>query len=243
MVCFGESPTARTTSQCGSPTVQAEIVEDIVLDDGIEGHRMFKIRAGLKGKETTFSIPSREYGFLNWVLEHLGPQAVIEPGQSVKERVRVGIQKLSQNIESRRVYSHTGWIKPEDGEWVYLHADGAIGRVGRVSGIEVGLPENLSGYRLPIPPTSDELKIAVQASLQFLDTALDAISIPIYAGIWRAVLEPCPFSQHLVGQTGVHKSTLAALAQQHFGAQHGARLAGPRDQELEPVRVIRRLMP
>ena len=84
--------------------------------------------------------------------------------------------------------------------------------------VEVALPENLKAYSLPSPPIGADLQNAVKASLQFLDTAPDVITFPIYAAIWRAVLGDSTFSEYLVGPTGTQKSTESALAQQHFGA-------------------------
>ncbi|MCA9420452.1 MAG: DUF3854 domain-containing protein [Nitrospira sp.] len=197
---------------------QAQIVRDIQLDDGLDVQRSFEIKVTIQGQEMTVSIPARDYAAMNWVLEHIGPRAIIEPGQSVKERVRVGIQVLSKDIQRQRVYTHTGWTQLEGGEWAYLHADGAIGRNGRVSGIHTELPENLGGYSLATPSSALDLQMCVRASLRFLDTAPDSITIPIYAAIGRAVLGESPFSLHVAGRTGVHKSVIAALAQQHFGS-------------------------
>jgi len=44
------------------------------------------------------------------------------------------------------------------------------------------------------------------------------VTVPIYAAIWRSVLAPSDFSLHIAGASGVGKSELAALAQQHFGS-------------------------
>jgi hypothetical protein len=49
------------------------------------------------------------------------------------------------------------------------------------------------------------------------------IAVPILAAVARAVLGGVDFSIHLTGATGVGKSELAALAQQHFGADMDAR--------------------
>jgi ABC-type dipeptide/oligopeptide/nickel transport system ATPase subunit len=44
------------------------------------------------------------------------------------------------------------------------------------------------------------------------------VSCPLFAAIWRAPLQQSDFSLVLVGQSGSGKSSLAALAQAHFGA-------------------------
>jgi len=58
----------------------------------------------------------------------------------------------------------------------------------------------------------------VSASLQLLSAAPDRISFPLLAGVYRAALGAVPFSLFLSGNSGVFKTALAALAQQHFGA-------------------------
>jgi hypothetical protein len=47
--------------------------------------------------------------------------------------------------------------------------------------------------------------------------APDRINFPLLAMVFRAVLGNCDFSGHLAGPTGVFKSELATLCQQHYG--------------------------
>jgi hypothetical protein len=56
-----------------------------------------------------------------------------------------------------------------------------------------------------------------------LDVAPWKLTAPLLAAIYRAVLGEVHFSLWLAGRTGVGKSELAALAQQHFGAAMDAR--------------------
>jgi hypothetical protein len=107
-----------------------------------------------------------------------------------------------------------------------LRASGTIGTIGKRHtqsfGINVRLPSALQGYRLPPPTTGEELNRAVRASLEFLETVPDPISIPLYASIWRALAGNVNFSLQLVGTTQCGKTVLAALAQQHFGPDMNA---------------------
>jgi len=48
--------------------------------------------------------------------------------------------------------------------------------------------------------------------------AADRVSFPLLAAIWRAPLGSVRYSLHLVEPTGVGKTELAALAQQHYGS-------------------------
>ncbi|MFQ5464088.1 MAG: DUF927 domain-containing protein, partial [Phycisphaerae bacterium] len=47
--------------------------------------------------------------------------------------------------------------------------------------------------------------------------APDRLTFPLLASVYRSVIGPADFSLGLYGETGVFKSQLAALAQQHFG--------------------------
>jgi hypothetical protein len=46
---------------------------------------------------------------MDWVLKHLGPQAIIYPGQ--QQHARAAIQWLSGPIRQERILSHLGWSK------------------------------------------------------------------------------------------------------------------------------------
>ncbi|MBP7748479.1 MAG: DUF927 domain-containing protein [Phycisphaerae bacterium] len=200
----------------------AQIVAQVVLDDGVEQQRQIEIEAKLPGKTWRFTIPASQLATMNWPLTNMGVQAIVYPGFSTKDQARAAIQMLSSNPAVRTVYTHLGWRKVGDG-WVYLHAGGAVGPNGPVLGIDTAAPAGLDKYVLPAPPTGDELVAAIRASLRLLDLAPPAVMFPLFSAIWRAVLGHAPFSVHLAGATGVFKSEVAALAQQHFGAEMNAK--------------------
>jgi hypothetical protein len=135
-----------------------------------------------------------------------------------KDHLRAALQLLSGDVPRRTVYEHLGWREVGD-TWHYLHAGGAIGKDGLAAGVDVVPPAPLAGFDLPAPPQGDQLTAAVRASLGMLDgLAPDRIIVPLYAAIWRAVIGDTDFGVHLAGPTGVFKTELAALAQQHWGA-------------------------
>jgi hypothetical protein len=140
---------------------------------------------------------------------------------STKDALREAIQVLSTRTRRRLIYGHTGW-RQLGGQWVYLHGGGAIGPVGPVCG-EVDLPMALAGAVLPLPPQGEDLARAVRASAAVLDLGPERIMVPLLGCGYRAVLGGADFSAHLAGPTGVFKSELATLAQQHFGAGFDAR--------------------
>src|SRR5262249_26666383 len=138
----------------------AKIVGDITLSDGATIQRHLEIEANVHGEKSVFQIPASQFNSLNWVLEHLGPTAIIYPGQGIKDHTRVAIQTISHPVK-RHMYSHVGWAKV-NGSWYYLHVDGAIGPNGTVgpasetcmpiSASDLILPDALKRFRLPSPP-------------------------------------------------------------------------------------------
>jgi hypothetical protein len=200
----------------------ASIVSQSAKDDGLERQLAFEIEANLNGRTSVFTVPAQRFAGMHWVTENLGAAAIVHPGFSIKDHARAAIQFISGEAPSRQVYLHTGWRQLQQG-WCYLHAGGAISSNGLLDEIEVELPEPLQRIRLPAPPVGDGLKAAVQASLRVLDIAHDLVTTPLLAATYRAVLRACDFSVHLAGPTGAGKTELAALGQQHFGADLDAR--------------------
>jgi hypothetical protein len=156
---------------------------------------------------------------MDWVIPTWGVSAIFRAGSGTRDHLRAAIQVLSGDVPSRVVYGHTGWRREGDA-WVYLHAGGEVGAAGATGGVDdVSLPRTLERYLLPDPPTGGRLAEAVRASLGLLGgLAPDHVTFPLLAAAYRAVLGEADFAVHLAGQSGVFKSELAALAQQHYGA-------------------------
>ena len=152
---------------------------------------------------------------MGWVLNRLGPQAIIYPGQ--QQHARAAIQWLSGPVRQESIFAHLGWRK-HGPQWAYLHAAGALGAAGPVSDLRVQLPAPLQHYQVRPPEQPSEPETAVRASLGCLSVAPDRIGFPLLAAVYRAALGQVDFSVFLAGQTGVFKTALAALCQQHFGA-------------------------
>ena len=178
-------------------TISGEVVED----DGVEQRRRFEIEATLRGRTARFGVAASQFEGMGWVTDRLGAGAIVFPGFGLRDRARAAIQLLSGEIQQRRLYTHLGW-RQHEGEWCYLHAGGATGATGAVSGVEVQPPEPLAGFRLPDPPEGPDLREAIRASLRLTEVAPDPVVIPVHAACARAVLGPCDFSLGLVGQTG-----------------------------------------
>jgi hypothetical protein len=193
----------------------ARIAGDLIVDDGDQERREFRMEAEVAGRISAFSVSAFEFARMSWVLNKLGPQAIIYPGQ--QHHARAAIQCLSGQIRQERIFAHLGWRK-HGSRWVYLHAGGALGVDGLLAGVQVQLPAALQSYHLLPSKNAAERVSAVQASLRFLSLAPDRISLPLLAAVYRAPLGRADFSLFLTGKTGVFKTAMAALCQQHFGA-------------------------
>ncbi len=198
----------------------ARITANIGEDDGVEMKRFFGIDAQLAYKPYKLIVPASKFGGMEWAIEELGPTAIVYPNQ--KEWARAGIQSFSSRVVERRIYTHTGWRKV-GGSMLYLHGDGAIGANGAVANVDVRLSGALAHYSLIVPENRGQLVEAVRASLRVLEVAPDHITIPAVSATYRASIKSCDFATWFGGPTGVFKSELAALAQQHYGAAMNAR--------------------
>lgn len=200
----------------------ARIVTECEEDDGIETRRTFEIAVRQGERTATVRIPWEKFNAVNWPIEALGADAAIVPGPMARDHIRFATQLFSKGAPKRKLYAHLGWRRIGE-QWGYLHAGGAIGKEGSVTGIEVTLPAALEQFVLPSPPEEDGIKRAVRASLGILSVAPETITFPLLAAVYRAVLGDTDLSIHLAGQTGLGKSELVALAQQHHGPELDAR--------------------
>jgi hypothetical protein len=87
----------------------ARIVSDVLLDQDSWQQREFGIEAELAGHRFAFRVLAEEFRRMSWVLKHLGPQAIVYPGQH--QHARAAIQWLSGPIRQERVLGHLGWSK------------------------------------------------------------------------------------------------------------------------------------
>ena len=193
----------------------ARIVRDLILDDDDHPRREFMVEAELAGQKIAFVVLAAEFGRMGWVLDQLGPQAILYPGQ--QQHARAAIQRLSDPIPQERIFTHLGWRK-HGSDWVYLQAEGAVGAEGLRRDFQVRLTPSFQHFHLQLPGNSTELVSAVRASLSCLSVAPDRISFPLLATVYRAPWGGADFSVFLTGRTGAFKTALAALCQQHFGA-------------------------
>ncbi len=201
----------------------ARITAEIVFDDGAERSVHYEIKAQVRrprGPEITFTVPASEFAALGWVDIHLGALAVIAAG-ATNRLVTTAIKERSiaaGTVRRHDVFAHLGWRKLS-GRWVYLTGSGALDSEGAVEEVDVQPPARLGRYKLENRQCQggDAGEPAAPAPRPA------AVTVPIWAAIWRAPFGGAENVLWLVGRTGVFKSELAALAQQHYGRDMDAR--------------------
>ena len=196
----------------------ATITAVTTRDDGAETERFFDVDADFDGAPCNVLVPAAEFDPMRWT-HHLPVNAYVLPGQ--ERRAAVAIRELSRDAGERLLLAHTGWRRV-DGSDVYLHGGGAVGSEGSVDGVTVDLGEN-ARWHLVEPQFDQEVEETLAASVAVLDLAPLRVTAPLLGSVARAVLSTADFTLYLHGRTGVFKSELAALAQQHYGPELTAR--------------------
>ena len=195
----------------------ARIVADVEEDDGEHISRNIAIVGSLCTGEPLpeVTIKAEDFEQMAWPIKSWGARVSVEPGRGTKDKLRHAIQSLSDNeLEIRRVYTHTGW-RVIDGGRVFLTASGGLG----LPGITVNLPGNLNGYALP-QDQAIEPAAAMRASLALLDLAPDRIATTQWAAMYLAPLSeiiPPAFVAWVEGESGSLKSSLSAVMLNHYG--------------------------
>jgi hypothetical protein len=158
-------------------------------------------------------VHAADFDKMRWVQEHLWPDAVVYNRTHAANAIR----ELSSEPPVRYTYAHLGlqWHKDK---MLYLHSGGAIDASGSRDDIEVNVPAPLQPYRLPSPIAGEELRQAIQASLELLSLVPDDRLLPLLAGVFRSTLGPCPFDLLLCGPTNSLKTELASLFSRFFGS-------------------------
>lgn len=206
---------------------RAQIIEERVRDDGVERTLVLVIDGALSTGEPlgATEVAASQFAGLNWTTSNWGSRAVVNAGQGKRDHLRGAIQTVSGNVPRRTTYTHLGW-REINGCMAYLHAGGVVSAPAAPNAplpIQVEAPGGLELFVLPGPPTGDQLKCAVRSSLETLELAPDAVSVPLLGVVYRAPLGGVDFGVHLAGQTGTGKSEVAAIMQAHYGAGLTAR--------------------
>lgn len=195
--------------------------KQIIRDNGEEKEGEVLVHGLLEGGKKLSQVSTSINSLMNleFVPIKWGIAPYISSGTVNKESIRVITQQLSRNIETEITYTHLGWTIDDEGNFVYLHSGGAIGKTN----VNVDINENLSKYKLP--SSIENKDKALFATLDFLDICDTSITVPLLAitylsplvSITEKIGRTPNFIIWVHGLTGSRKTSLALAALNHFG--------------------------
>lgn len=134
-----------------------------------------------------------------------------------RAKIRKGIMATSPVAPIRTLYGRLGWWDI-DGQWVYLHAGGAITKDGPTDQYTVKVSPKYHPFTLPEPAANAaELREALTAGLfDPMEVLDDRLMAPMLAAAYRACLGWCRVTVAPTAPPGSGKTGLAAIAQQFY---------------------------
>ena len=199
-------------------TFDARITAETVRDDGAEQTLTWMLHVvTADGRGGGIEILPDQLGKpQQWAAKAAGVSALVMPGLSVADHLRVAVQSRSGDVPRRIIYAHTGWRRLGAG-WAYLTNSGALGGGGLDTSVAVDLG-SLGRYQLPDVPGVRDVRAAVRKTLSLMEIAPDMVMVPVLAAVYRAPLPlPPDCAVWLFGRSGTLKTAITALAQQHYG--------------------------
>jgi hypothetical protein len=199
-------------------TFDAKILTETIRDDGAEQILTWTLRiVTTDGRAGDVEILPDQLGKpQQWAAKAAGVSALVMPGLSVADHLRVAVQSRSGDVRRRVIYAHTGW-RLIGTRQAYLTSSGALGAKGLDTSVAVDLGP-LGGYQLPDVPGVRDVRSAVREALSLTEIAPDKVMVPVLAAVYRAPLPlPPDCAVWLFGRSGTLKTAVTALAQQHYG--------------------------
>lgn len=214
-LCLVTRPDGATEHVRPMCNFSAQIVEDETLDDGAEKKRVFVVEGELASGSSLprVRVTPEEFETELWPSKQWGARASVYANiPRAAGHLRAAIKACSTPRE-KVTFLHTGFREHGD-DWIYLHAGGAVGAP------EVSVELETPFRRYKLPDFAKDAAEAVEASLEFLTVADKRITLPLHSAVYRAPLQEAYYTDTtlcLYGKTGSMKSTIAALAQSHWG--------------------------
>lgn len=131
-------------------------------------------------------------------------------------RVRDAIRMTSPLSVPAVVHGAPGWVRDRAGNWLYVHAGGALGADGPAD-VEADLPPKLEHYVLPAPPaTPAGLCEAADHSVGLMAELPPRIGAPLAGLAYRSAIGRMGTPLTLLGTPGSYKTSMAKVALHHF---------------------------
>ena len=161
-------------------------------------------------------VPADEYRDCSWVESLPGPP-LYDSKPAGLAKLRDAVKAVSVDIRRVTRYRSTGW-RELDGQWSFVHAQGAITADG-VRSVPVLLTGPLARYDLPDPVVDpDRLRAAFAEHSGGMMTRLPArVVAPLLGHVYRSAIGPNPWVLALIGSAGSYKTSIASLGMHHWG--------------------------
>lgn len=164
---------------------------------------------------TLTALDEDEWPRCGWV-EELPFAAPFDDTNNGRSKLRKAIVAVSGDVPVETLYGRLGWWEI-NGEWVYLHARGAISSAGATGRYRVQVDSAYQPFWLPDPAAdTGELRAAALAALAPLATVPHRLAAPMLGAAFRACLGWCRVTVLPVGSPTSGKSGLAAIGQQFY---------------------------
>jgi hypothetical protein len=202
----------------------ARITAETDIDNGEEIEQAYTITATCGRRTRQIDMARRDFesdGALARIVAALGARARVNPQANVRY-VMDAFKVLSDDIEERTIYTHTGWTQQG-----YLVGNGYIDREGwhpatQPNNQRAHLQKRLVGRYDLQPPAEGELGDALAVFDDLLGLAPTSIMITLVGAIWLAPLlsklEAEAPLVHLYGGTGSHKTALTCAVLSLLGS-------------------------
>lgn len=162
-------------------------------------------------------LPAVELDTVKWIPAYLGLDAIVYPRK--KQEFTLIMKNLFRSVQSKTVFSSTGWIKDNQNKYEYIDYSGGIDNTA----IDVFLENHLSKYSISrkevnvIEATKESHSIlnVVDRKIAYTLLGLTYLS-PLLEFIGKKLKLP-EFTVWMYGFTGTRKTTLAKLVLSHFG--------------------------
>ncbi len=205
----------RTTVLCNS---ELAIRQVIIADDGVTREEAAFWIEGTNHDGVALPLAEVKQASLNALgnVPAWGNHMIVRPRQG--EQLRCAVQTMSEergDVQQIVEYQHTGW-RAIDGKLGYLTASGHLTADGLNTDVRVRLGGSDVYNLLSLPAEGIVDRRVLDA---FLGMAPPHITVPLLGAVGRSLLGDTPsFGLFLAGETGTHKTGLAACAQSFFCA-------------------------
>jgi hypothetical protein len=171
---------------------------------------------GHPGEPHELRVPRKSWDSGDWLHDLPWPSVTFDSSRNGLAKVRDAVRLTSPAATVATVHGAPGWVRGGDGEWIFIHAGGALGAGGPVAA-ETDLPPKLTQFILPDPPRDPaQLRAAAAHSTGLVQVLPPRIGAVLAGLAYRAAVSRMPPSVTLLGPPGSYKTSMGKVSLHHF---------------------------